>query len=34
MEYKNGAIYLKEEKIIKPTIINQVTNSKRIIPTY
>jgi hypothetical protein len=29
MEYKNGAIYLKEEKIIKPTIIKQINKFKK-----
>jgi hypothetical protein len=28
MEYKNGAIYLKEEKIIKPTIVKQLNKFK------
>jgi hypothetical protein len=29
MEYKNGAIYLKEEKIIKPTIVKQPNKFKK-----
>jgi len=29
MQYKNGAIYLKEEKIIKPTIVKQPNKFKR-----
>lgn len=29
MEYKNGAIYVKEEKIIKPTIIKHVNKFKK-----
>jgi len=29
MEYKNDAIYLKDEKIIKPTIIKQINKFKK-----
>jgi len=29
MEYKNGAIYLKEEKIIKPAIVKQINKFKK-----
>lgn len=28
MEYKNGVIYLKEEKILKPTIVKQPNKFK------